>query len=195
MANILILSTCAYIFHWSHNNISFSRAEYQRKEEYRKVLQPLHDVNDKARTFEYKLNENGTPVININGLEIGCNDMMLKSIEGDFERCSIINGKTFKTPTEMLDGINCNKWRIWLKSDISHKKFASLGVECFPDGLGYYRINFKYSSFSFVVSGGILYRVGDKLTECEIKDIYRNLHAVSVEVKRDIKEVFNNLLK
>ena len=195
MANILILSSCAYIFHWSHNNYSFNRDWYERKKEFRARLEPLHDVSDSLRTFPYKLSENGTPIININGLEIDCNDMMLKSISGDFKRCNIINGKTFKTQAEMLDGINGNKWHFWLNSDILHNKFNSLGLLCFPDGLGYYRLHFKHGYFCFVVSGGKLYHRCDILTECQIKDIYRNLGVISTEAKRDIKEVIDNLIK
>ena len=145
--NVLTLGTCAGIFHWSNSNFYFGTKEQNDLHRaYYNALRVLHggkEAKECARAFEYTLNESGRPVVNYNGTEIVCNDKMIESINGDFSRCDIINGRTFAD----VDKIDVKKWRIMGKGWAQSLAFKSLVIDSFADGLLYHRISFNHTNF------------------------------------------------
>ena len=189
MKNLVTLGTCAYIFHWSNDNYSWSKKEYERKCEFRKRLCPLYDIKEEEkRTFEYVMRD-GKMFVTIDGLEISINDKMMQHVEGEYEHKHIINGRTFKNPAEFVS----DKWHTMGRGWLHHNKLKSLGIDMYDDGLMYYRINFSHSKAEFIVSGGKLYFAGDTYKETTANGICNALGVSSSNAKKDITELLNYL--
>lgn len=189
--NVLILKTTAYIFHWSHDNVYYSHMR-ETIYAYRKALKRLYDATEENRTFHYVIDSNCTPVVNIDGLDVTCNDMMIQHIDGDFGRCDIINHQARPDVTQ-LDG---TLWKQFGHGWARSNKFASLSIDTYPDyGLGYSQISFNGKNVRFNISDGKMYLFGHKYEEMNIARMYSLLNAVSYRAKDEIRKAIHTLIK
>lgn len=191
MKNLVTLCNCAYIFHWSNSNYSWSKKDYERKREFNKRLYKLYDIKeDDKRTFEYVMRD-GKVYVTIDGLEICINERMMYNITGEYDRKDIVNNRTFKNP----DTFESKKWHIFGKGWLHHNKFQSLTIDTFDNDLLCYRLTFKNDRLDFIVSCGKLYLVSDKYVETDQKGICDKLSASSDRARKDITELLNYLIE
>lgn len=174
----LVLNKCAYIFHWSNNNYSWSRQQSEQKAKIQKALKRYCDNWSRSERIPYTIKEN-TVYIEVDGIEIAINDKMIYSVSGQHPRKNIINGIRFANYSEFINGrTDCH---IFCHNTIYHNSLKSLHIDIYGgDGdLRFYRIYFKGNKYICVVSDGKIYAHSDKYTEVAISDILAGLEADS----------------
>ena len=189
--NKLILTDCAYLFHWSGSNFYFGTK--QQNELHRKInnaLRKLYDVNDEARTFVYELNEKGEPVISVDGIQIVCVDTMIKSIEGEFSRKHIINNRDL----EIDELITSEMWTRHGKNWFNHKRLHSLSIDSHCNGLQYIQIDFNGRSLRFIKSNKLLYLANATSTPITKTEVIWLLNARSKYAKKQIFDLLTMIL-
>ena len=177
-SDTLVLNKCAYIFHWSNNNISWSRQQSEQKAKIQKALKRYYDNWSSSEQIPYTIKDN-TVYIEVDGIEIAVNDKMIYSVSGQHARKNIINGIRFADYSEFINGrTDCHTF---CHNSIYHNSLKSLHIDIYGgDGdLRFYRLHFKGCKFICVVSGGKIYGHSDKYTEVAISDILAGLEADS----------------
>lgn len=172
----LVLNKCAYIFHWSNNNYSWSRQQSEQKTKMQKALKRYYDNWSRSEQIPYTI-KGDTVYIEVDGIEIAVNDKMIYSVSGQHPSKDIINGIRFADYSEFVEGrTDCHTF---CHSSIYHNSLKSLHIDIYGgDGdLRFYRLHFKGSKYICVVSGGKIYAHSDKYTEVTISDILTGLEA------------------
>ena len=175
-SDTLVLNKCAYIFHWSNNNFSWSRQQSDQKAKIQKALKRYYDNWSSSEQIPYTIKDN-TVYIEVDGIEIAVNDKMIYSVTGLHPRKNIINGIRFANYREFVEGrTDCHTF---CHSSIYHNSLKSLHIDIYGgDGdLRFYRLHFKGSKYICVVSGGKIYAHSDTYTEVAISDILAGLEA------------------
>lgn len=175
-SDVLILNKCAYIFHWSNNNFSWSRQQSEQKAKIQKILKRYYENWSSSEQIPYTI-KNNTIYIEVDGLEISVNDKMIYRVSGQHPRKNIINGITFANYTDFI--ANRKDCYTFCNNSIHHNDLKSLRIDIYggDGGLRFYRIYFKNSKYICVVSGGKIYAHNDKYTEVLISDILAGLEA------------------
>lgn len=191
--NILTLSKCAYIYHWSNSNYTYGNSDYRaRKAAINKVLKSVYDVPAKGVNIPYTI-EHGRAFIELDGVKIDINDRMLQNVFGEYPHAEIVNGLTFRDLkpfyNSFMDGtFTALQEYSYGQQSFWGKKLKSLEIETFPsvDSLRYYRLHFKGNSMDIIVSNGKVYDAGNSNYTNVSKDtILSRLDAIS-KVARDI---------
>ena len=172
----LVLNKCAYIFHWSNNNFSWSRQQYEQKAKIQKALKRYYDDWSSSEQIPYTI-KGDTVYIEVDGIEIAVNDKMIYSVSGQHPRKNIINGIRFADYSEFVEGrTDCHTF---CHCSIYHNSLKSLYIDIYGGAgdLRFYRLHFKGSKYICVVSGGKIYAHSDKYTEVAISDILTRLEA------------------
>jgi hypothetical protein len=189
--NILILTTGAYIYHWSHSTYSVTPKESERKRKFQKALTAVCEKeNREERSFEYTLDENGNPVINIDGLEIVVSEHMMEEIWGVYAKKGIINGRRIKNLCQ-FDSPDWTKYRFYKDSSLKHKKFKTLTVDANVGALNMYRLSFNNSTLDVVCSGGKFYSIHGNYKELSKADIFRSLTISGKAAKNSMDAVLD----
>ena len=189
--NILTLSKCAYIFHWSNNDYTFGNSEYRaRKAAMHKALYTIYDNPEKGVNIPYFI-DNGRAYIEVDGVKIDVCDTMLQSISGEYPRAEIVNGRTFKPLRPFYDSFKIGTFGTYLGSETAPgfwgAKLKSLHIESFPgaDSLRYYRLHFRGNRLDLIASNGKTYNAGgDNYTEITTTEILNRLDAGSAAAAR-----------
>lgn len=172
----LVLNKCAYIFHWSNNNYSWSRQHSEQKAKIQKALKRYYDNWSSSEQIPYTIKDNAV-YIEVDGIEIAVNDKMLYSVSGQHPRKDVINNIRFADYSDFIN--NRTDCHTFCHSSIYHNSLKSLHIDIYGgDGdLRFYRLYFKGSKYICVVSGGKIYAHSDKYTEVSISDILTGLDA------------------
>lgn len=194
-ANVLTLSKCAYIFHWSNSTFTYGNSEYRaRKGAINNALKTIYDNPEKGANLPYTI-ESGRAFVDIDGLKIDICDTMLQSISGEYPRAEIVNGRTFKPLRPFYDSFKPGTFGTYHDSetapDFWGAKLKSLHIESFPgaDSLRYYRLNFRGNRLDLISSNGKTYNAGgDNYTEITTTEILNRLDAGSVAARKIITE-------
>lgn len=193
--NVLTLSKCAYIFHWSNSIFTYGNSEYRaRKGAINKALKAIYNNPEKGVNLPYTM-DNGRAFIEIDGLKIDICDTMLQSIFGEYPRAEIVNGRTFKPIRPFYDLFKPGTFSTYCGSeaapDFWGAKLKSLHIESFPgaDSLRYYRIHFKGNRLDLIASNGKTYNAGgDNYSEITTAEILNRLDAGSAAARKIITE-------
>lgn len=172
----LVLNKCAYIFHWSNNNFSWSRHQSEQKTKIQKILKRYCDNWSSSEQMPYTI-KGDTVYIEVDGIEIAVNDKMIYSVSGQHPRKNIINGIRFADYNEFMnERTDCHTF---CHDSIYHNSLKSLHIDIYGGAgdLRFYRIYFKSNKYICVVSGGKIYAHSDKYTEVAISDILERLDA------------------
>lgn len=172
----LVLNKCAYIFHWSNNNFSWSRQQSEQKTKMQKILKRYYDNWSSSEQIPYTI-KGDTVYIEVDGIEIAVNDKMIYRVSDQHPRKDIINGIRFANYSEFVEGrTDCHTF---CHSSIYHNSLKSLHIDIYggEEDLRFYRIYFKGNKYICVVSGGKIYAHSDKYTEVAISDILERLEA------------------
>lgn len=172
----LVLNKCAYIFHWSNNNYSWSRHQSEQKSKMQKALKRYYDNWSSSEQIPYTI-KGDTVYIEVDGIEIVVNDKMIYSVSGQHPRKDIINNIRFADYSDFIN--NRSDCHTFCHNSIYHNSLKSLHIDIYGgDGdLRFYRLYFKGSKYICVVSGGKIYAHSDKYTEITISDILTGLEA------------------
>lgn len=199
-ANVLTLSKCAYIFHWSDNAYSFGDCEYlDLKTAMRKALYTIYDNPEKGVNIPYTI-ENGRAYIELDGVKIDVYDTMLQSVSGEYPHAEIVNGRTFKNLRQFHESFNAGTFTALNESTEGDQyfmgaKLKSLYIEVFPDSLRYYRLHFRGNRLDLIASNGKVYDAGGgRYTEITTWEILSHLEAGSSAAKKIIKEFINYII-
>lgn len=193
--NILTLSKCAYIWHWSNSTFFYgSKEEREAKQAQHRALRKLYDMSDDARTFQYRLTDFGAPAIMVDGINIVCNEMMLKCVLGDYALCDIVNGRVF--PYIELKNLPSERWKKMSDTWYQSKTFKTLGFDIASDGLQYIELRWNGDRLRFIISCGALYECcsDNHYRQITISEITNRLGIKSARAKRHINELFNIIL-
>ena len=194
-ANVLTLSKCAYIFHWSNSTFTYGNSEYRaRKGAINNALKTIYDNPEKGANLPYTI-ESGRAFVEIDGLKIDICDTMLQSISGEYPRAEIVNGRTFKPLRPFYDSFKPGTFGTYHDSetdpDFWGAKLKSLHIESFPgaDSLRYYRLHFRGNQLDLIASNGKTYNAGgDNYTEITTTEILNRLDAGSAAARKIITE-------
>lgn len=194
-ANVLTLSKCAYIFHWSNSTFTYGNSEYRaRKGAINNALKTIYDNPEKGANLHYTI-ESGRAFVEIDGLKIDICDTMIQSISGEYPRAEIVNGRTFKPLRPFYDSFKIGTFGTYLGSetapDFWGAKLKSLHIESFPgaDSLRYYRLHFRGNRLDLIASNGKTYNAGgDNYTEITTTKILNRLDARSAAARKIITE-------
>lgn len=184
--NVLTLSKCAYLFHWSNNDYTFGNSEYRaRKAAMRKALYTIYDNPEKGVNIPYFI-ENGRAYIEVDGVKIDVCDTMLQSVLGEYPHAEIVNGRMFKGLKPFYDSFKPGTFtELRGHGDQQYfwgAKLKSLQIESFPgaDSLRYYRLHFRGNRLDLIASNGKTYNAGgDNYTEITTAEILNLLDAES----------------
>lgn len=192
-ANILTLSKCAYIFHWSNSTFTYGNSEYRtRKGAINNALKTIYDNPEKGSNLPYTI-EGGRAFVEIDGLKIDICDTMLQSISGEYPRAEIVNSRTFKSLRPFYDSFKPGTFSTYHDSetapDFCGAKLKSLHIESFPgaDSLRYYRLSFRGNRLDLIASNGKTYNAGGgNYTEITTAEILNRLDAESKAARKII---------
>lgn len=194
--NVLTLSKCAYIFHWSNNNYTFGNSEYRaRKAAMHKALYTIYDNPEKGVNIPYFI-DNGRAYIEVDGVKIDVCDTMLQSVSGEYPHAEIVNGRMFKDLKPFYDSFKPGAFTELREyaggqQNFWGAKLKSLHIESFPgaDSLRYYRIHFRGNRLDLIASNGKTYNAGgDNYTEITTMKILNRLDAGSAAARKIITE-------
>ena len=194
-ANVLTLSKCAYIFHWSNSTFTYGNSEYRaRKGAINNALKTIYDNPEKGANLPYTI-ESGRAFVEIDGLKIDICDTMIQSISGEYPRAEIVNGRMFKDLKPFYDSFKPGTF-IELREYGDQQcfwgaKLKSLHIEAFPgaDSLRYYRLHFRGNRLDLIASNGKTYNAGgDNYTEITTTEISNRLDAGSAAARKIITE-------
>lgn len=191
--NMLTLSPCAYIFHWSNSTYTYGNTEYRaRKGAINNALKAIHDNPEKGVNIPYFI-ENGRAYIELDGVKIDVCDTMLQSVSGEYPRAEIVNGRAFKDLRPFYDSFKPGTFDTYhdykTAPDFWGAKLKSLHIESFPcaDSLRYYRLHFRGNRLDLIASNGKTYNAGgDNYSEINTREILNRLNAESKAARKII---------
>lgn len=191
--NVLTLSKCAYLFHWSNNNYTFGNSEYRaRKAAMRKALYTIYDNPEKGVNIPYFI-ENGHAYIEVDGVKIDVCNTMLQSVSGEYPHAEIVNGRMFKGLKPFYDSFKPGTFtELREHGDQQYfwgAKLKSLQIESFPgaDSLRYHRLHFRGNRLDLIASNDKTYNAGgDNYTEITTAEILNLLDAESKAARKII---------
>lgn len=192
-ANVLTLSKCAYMFHWSNSTFTYGNSEYRaRKGAINNALKAIYNNPEKGVNIPYII-ENGCTYIELDGVKIDVCDTMLQSVSGEYPRAEIVNGRTFKPLRPFYDSFKPGTFDTYRDSetapDFWGAKLKSLHIESFPgaDSLRYYRLHFRGNRLDLIASNGKTYNAGcDNYSEINTREILNRLDAESKAARKII---------
>lgn len=185
--NILTLSKCAFIYHWSNSNYyRGTREQIAHEAAVNKALKSIYDNPEKGVDLPYVM-ENNRAFVEINGLKIDVCDTMLQSVSGEYPNAEIVNGRTFKDLTPFYESFKTGtftKMQEYADGQQSFwgAKLKSMEFETFPgaDSLRYYRLHFRGNRLDLIASNGKIYAAGgSNYTEISTADVLHRLDAES----------------
>lgn len=194
-ANVLTLSKCAYIFHWSNSTYTYGNRDYRaRKGAINNALKAIYDNPEKGANLPYTI-ESGRAFVEIDGLKIDICDTMLQSISGEYPRAEIVNGRMFKDLKPFYESFKPGTFTGLRKHGDQQyfwgAKLKSLQIESFPgvDSLRYYRLHFRGNRLDLIASNGKTYDAGgSNYAEITTAEILERLDAKSGASQKVITE-------
>ncbi len=190
-ANVL-LSRCAYIFHWSNGTYTFGNSDYRkRKATINMALKRICELDDDGRTFPYII-EDGRTYITVDGLKIDICDKMIFEVHGEYPHKRIIAARLFKDLEPFYNSFvqdTFGKFNRYADSQCFWSaRMKSLEFEVFyANSLCYYRLHFKGNEICFISSEGKIYSAdGDNYTEISTDDVCNKLDAKCKAARRII---------
>lgn len=185
--NILTLSKCAYLFHWSASIYSYGTREYiERKRAIKKALLSIYNNPEKGVNVPYIM-DNNRAFVEIDGLKIDVCDTMLQRVSGEYPNAEIVNGRTFKDLAPFYESFKpgtFTKMQEYAGGQQSFwgAKLKSMEFLTFPgaDSLRYYRLHFRGNRLDLIASNGNIYAAGgSNYAEISTDYVLRRLEAES----------------
>ena len=196
--NFLTLRKCAYIFDSSHSTFFYGTAEqHKQKRITEAAMREYYDHPEKLlEKIPYTTNENGDPVIILNGNPHRLNALQIATIS-DPE--SVINHRLHINPDEIAK--ETPHFHRFCSDDLHSNKYRTLTFEFFTaaDSLGYIRVHFNRDHEQFIIDN----RTGELFTSGEhgqhkpttAATIAARLGIESAAAKAEFYEVINAITK